>query len=305
MPWWPWAVGGVALVGGVTAAVLLLGESETPPAELRFAVHRMSRRLTLRRPARLLGLSALLVGLTGLVGCQQEPAQVTVYLQLAPCLGSSFAGSVCRDALDAAVGPGPENGCLVVRTADGATRRLAVRWSDGNVAELADGAVDVTPGASVDAAFFLLAAGTGCAGLDVQTDCTAAAGCVLKMLEPDLIAEDELLFDFTDLEGTCRVEPGPPLVDAERCNGEDDDCDGVADEGFAIGDACSAGLGACAATGETVCADDGASVACDAQAGAPGEEICGGALDEDCGQRRLPRRGRPVRRPDLPDLQPG
>ena len=81
----------------------------------------------------------------------------------------------------------------------------------------------------------------------------------------------------------CDAVPGAPGV--ERCgNGVDDDCDGQTDEGFATGDPCQAGGGACLADGATACtADDaGAGVECGAEPGVPGEELCGNGVDDDC-----------------------
>ena len=65
----------------------------------------------------------------------------------------------------------------------------------------------------------------------------------------------------------------------ETCNGADDDCDGMIDEGFALGtacdgpdsDACAEGMIVCSASGGTTCSDTtGDSV-----------ELCNG-LDDDC-----------------------
>jgi hypothetical protein len=67
---------------------------------------------------------------------------------------------------------------------------------------------------------------------------------------------------------------------AERCNGQDDDCDGAVDEDFALGTPCNAGVGACRQIGEIVCDEDGGSV-CTAQTGRPGVEDCNG-VDDDC-----------------------
>ncbi len=72
----------------------------------------------------------------------------------------------------------------------------------------------------------------------------------------------------------------------ERCNGIDDNCNAITDEGYSLGVACSAGVGACRRAGTTVCnaAQDG--VACSATAGAPSAEnaavTCGDGLDNDC-----------------------
>ncbi|MCB9539066.1 MAG: hypothetical protein H6704_22790 [Myxococcales bacterium] len=75
----------------------------------------------------------------------------------------------------------------------------------------------------------------------------------------------------------CDAEAAPAGVEA--CNGVDDDCDGVVDDVAGLGDACTAGQGACARSGQRVCGPDG--LVCDAQAGAPGAEICNGR-DDDC-----------------------
>ncbi len=92
------------------------------------------------------------------------------------------------------------------------------------------------------------------------------------------------------VEGQCRagrtacvvgqVVCRPGAAGAERCNGADDDCDGVTDEGSA-GGACATGQAGVCAAGRLVCRD-GATV-CVADR-APGAETCDGA-DEDCDGR--------------------
>ncbi|MGE0322486.1 MAG: MopE-related protein [Polyangiaceae bacterium] len=69
----------------------------------------------------------------------------------------------------------------------------------------------------------------------------------------------------------------------ELCDGKDNDCDNSTDEDFStLGDACSAGVGACMASGFLVC--DGAltGVECDAVPGTATTEVCGNSVDEDC-----------------------
>ena len=66
----------------------------------------------------------------------------------------------------------------------------------------------------------------------------------------------------------------------ERCNGLDDDCDGVTDEAFALGEPCEVGVGVCADAGEVVCAADG-EAACSVAPGPAGDESCND-LDDDC-----------------------
>jgi hypothetical protein len=72
----------------------------------------------------------------------------------------------------------------------------------------------------------------------------------------------------------------------ETCNGADDDCDGLTDEGFNVGQTCSAGIGACRREGTIQCVSDTES-SCDAVAGAPGSEStplgnCRDSADNDC-----------------------
>ncbi len=68
---------------------------------------------------------------------------------------------------------------------------------------------------------------------------------------------------------------------AEICDAQDNDCNGQTDEVFPVGDKCTVGLGACAATGSYQCADNEAGYACGATAGTPAVEACDG-IDNDC-----------------------
>jgi len=87
----------------------------------------------------------------------------------------------------------------------------------------------------------------------------------------------------SELDVECGATPGDP-ADAELCgNGLDDDCNTEVDEGFADGEACAVGVGACREEGELVCTADRLDVECDAQAGNPAEaEVCDNRIDDDC-----------------------
>jgi hypothetical protein len=74
----------------------------------------------------------------------------------------------------------------------------------------------------------------------------------------------------------------------ETCNGRDDDCDALVDEGFpGLGMVCDDGaIGACRGSGEIACRDDGSGTECviDMPGGAPTAETCN-VLDDDCDGR--------------------
>lgn len=76
----------------------------------------------------------------------------------------------------------------------------------------------------------------------------------------------------------CNAAPHEPSL--EICDGLDNDCDGVADNGLGLGAACDVGVGACLQHGTQVCGDNGA-VLCSATAGNPTPEICNN-IDDDC-----------------------
>lgn len=107
------------------------------------------------------------------------------------------------------------------------------------------------------------------------------AGCALAS-EPR-VAGDASSADTAPIDGRVDAAPdGPPdacVAVAEICNNQDDDCDGVRDNGLDLGmpcdgsdsDACVEGVIVCTGTGGTVCNDmTGGTV-----------ELCNG-VDDDC-----------------------
>jgi len=80
-------------------------------------------------------------------------------------------------------------------------------------------------------------------------------------------------------DGAAGAHPGA----TERCNGQDDDCDGATDEDLGVGDPCAAGVGACRREGVWECAlhEGGGVLRCSAEPGAPSNEVCD-EVDNDC-----------------------
>ena len=73
------------------------------------------------------------------------------------------------------------------------------------------------------------------------------------------------------------VHPGAE----EICDGLDNDCNGVVDDGFVLGAFCEAGVGACHRTGTIVCDASGTGTVCSVEAGTPSTEVCNG-IDDNC-----------------------
>ena len=106
-------------------------------------------------------------------------------------------------------------------------------------------------------------------GLGLGNDCNVGLGACYA---------EGVLACGADGSVVCAVPVVSPA--AELCNGVDDDCDGVADNGLGLGEACVSGIGACETAGELACAGDG-TVTCLAAVPAPTPEACNG-LDDDC-----------------------
>ena len=77
---------------------------------------------------------------------------------------------------------------------------------------------------------------------------------------------------------TCM--PGTPFANDATCNGIDDNCNGLVDEGF-VSTATSCGTGACAASGMTSCVNGMVQDSCHAGTPAPSDMTCDG-IDDNC-----------------------
>ncbi|MEW5854140.1 MAG: putative metal-binding motif-containing protein [Myxococcota bacterium] len=112
-------------------------------------------------------------------------------------------------------------------------------------------------------------------GFDLGTVCTVGQG-ICQRTGAKVCSSDRTTT-------VCSAAAGPPNANGELCgNGLDDDCDGVTDEGFNNGTACTAGTGACARNGTWRCSVDLRSTYCDATAAPAGTELCSNGVDDDC-----------------------
>ncbi|MCA9515115.1 MAG: hypothetical protein KC635_09255, partial [Myxococcales bacterium] len=216
----------------------------------------------------------------------------------ADCASGTCVTGICCESRCGDGAPDDCQSCLGAETglADGVCAPLAAgvvcRESTGacDFAETCDGVDVLCPG---DAQRW---AGDVCrpsAGVcDPEERCEAVGGgSAMRMACPDdvvLPTDGDGAACATGLGGRCDegvMQCGACVATAavaETCNGEDDDCDGVTDNGFeGVGDFCFVGQGACTVGGWMACDADGAGVHCEGTPYDPEEERCDGQ-DNDC-----------------------
>ena len=129
--------------------------------------------------------------------------------------------------------------------------------------------------------------------------CGLMLGCVMGVEAPEMGAD----FGTGDLlggtgrpgsdggfVGDARVvardampNPMPCRPEIEKCNGQDDDCDGAVDEVFSLGEMCTVTIDECPIVGRIACnPQDVTQSLCQTPPDAmPGDEVCNG-VDDDC-----------------------
>ena len=122
-----------------------------------------------------------------------------------------------------------------------------------------------------------------CNGIDDDCDGTTDEGYGLGVacIVGDGVCEavGKIVCDGPDAT-TCNAVPSTPQP--EKCDGADNDCNGVPDDNFAVGESCTEGKGECTTSGVKVCNAVGDGVVCNAVSGTPSIEICGDDKDSDC-----------------------
>ena len=132
------------------------------------------------------------------------------------------------------------------------------------------------------------------AALDSIMKVTAKEDCDGKDNDCDNLVDEQIPNITTGLnKGLCKPEvkscQGGKYVtiqnkigpSAEICDGLDNNCNGVNDDGFNLGQTCQDGVGACKVTGKTICNSTGSGVVCNKKGGVPGAEKCD-SKDNDC-----------------------
>lgn len=181
--------------------------------------------------------------------CVSEPAPV----EGSPCSTSTVSDGVCRGGL-----------CAPGSCGDGFVQPPTELCDDGNTSNTDECLTSCQSATCGDGYVW-----TGHEACDGEPDRPCATSCGSTGTQ--------------SCSGCVWTSCEPPI---ERCNGLDDDCDGVADNGFDIGlpcdgtdtDLCEDGVFVCAAEGTThVCSDDGAGIseACNGD-----DDDCDGVVDE-------------------------
>ena len=122
----------------------------------------------------------------------------------------------------------------------------------------------------------------------LDDDCDGTPDEDFNLDEPCMVGEGECARRGTPAcnpDGTVRCEGDAGAPTNERCDGLDNDCNGLVDDPFGGGAPCFAGQGECQRSGLTLCRLDSMGeevLYCSEAAGQPQEEICGDGLDNDC-----------------------
>ncbi|MEE2788567.1 MAG: putative metal-binding motif-containing protein [Myxococcota bacterium] len=97
----------------------------------------------------------------------------------------------------------------------------------------------------------------------------------------DAAIPDAQMLTLPDVDAGLVIETVCEIIETERCDGIDNDCDDKVDEDFSIGEMCVVEIPDCRSEGTWVCGADESKAVCDAPAFTSEDEVCDGT-DNDC-----------------------
>lgn len=116
---------------------------------------------------------------------------------------------------------------------------------------------------------------------DGETDEGFSVGAACSIGQGSCLSQGTLVCATDPAKTRCAA---PKVTSTTELCGDDidNDCDGLTDEGFFLGEVCYSGLGGCRQAGKYFCSSDGLYAVCSAEPIPASEEVCDNNLDDDC-----------------------